>query len=145
MKIYFAAAMRGGRDNLATNQQIVACLAQDGHDVLTLHVTDNGFVQSEAELTDRDIYERDLRLLARADVVVAEATTPSLGTGFEIAEALRQGLPVLCLYRTDLVTRLSPLIAGNPNPRFTLAGYTADGWRKPLDRFLQNHTTADVV
>lgn len=136
MNIYFAAAMRGGRDNLKTNQQIVAYLARHGHDVLTLHVTADDFPGGEDELNDRQIYERDMRLLAQADVLVAEATTPSLGTGFEIAEALRHGTPVLCLYRTDVVTRLSPLISGNPNPRFTLAGYTADGWHQPLDRFL---------
>lgn len=142
MRIYFAAAMRGGRDNLATNQQIVAYLAQLGHDVLTLQVTHDDVVTREDELTDRQIYERDLKLLSQADALIAEATTPSLGTGFEIAEALRQGLPVVCLYRTDVVARLSPLIAGNPDPRFTLVGYTKDGWRQPLERFLRSHATS---
>ncbi|MDD5110679.1 MAG: nucleoside 2-deoxyribosyltransferase [Patescibacteria group bacterium] len=137
MKIYFAAAMRGGRDNLKTNQQIVAYLSKLGHEILTLHVTNDDFVQSESEFSDRQIHDRDMRMLAQANALVAEATTPSLGTGYEIAEALRQNIPVLCLYRTDMVPRLSPLIAGNPNPLFTVVGYTSDRWQPVLDTFLQ--------
>lgn len=63
MKIYFAAAMRGGRDNLKTNQQIVAYLAHLGHETLTLHVTDDDFTGGEADLTDEKIYQRDMQLL----------------------------------------------------------------------------------
>jgi len=137
MKIYFAAAMRGGRDNLKTNQQIVAYLSQLGHEIMTLHVTNDDFVQRESEFSDRQIHDRDLRLLAQADAIVAEATTPSLGTGYEIAEALRRDIPVLCLYRTDMVPRLSPLIAGNPSPLITVVGYTSDRWQPILDTFLQ--------
>ena len=138
MNIYFAAAMRGGRDNLATNQQIAAYLARLGHDVLTLHVTNHDFERSEAELTDRQIFARDLKLLAQADVVVAEATTPSLGTGYEIADALHRGIPVLCLHRTDTAQPFSALIAGIPHPQYHCAGYAGDGWRAELEKFLHD-------
>lgn len=136
MKIYFAAAMRGGRDNLATNQQIVAHLSRLGHDVLTLHVTNGNFEQGEAGLTDRQIYERDLRLLGQADAVVAEATTPSLGTGYEIAEALYRNIPVLCLHRSDTAQPFSALIAGIPHPRYRCVSYSGNAWRQVLESFL---------
>ena len=143
VRVYFAAAMRGGRDNLKTNQQIVAYLSQLGHEVLTLHVTDNGYEQREAELSDRRIYERDMALLGRAEVVVAEATTPSLGTGYEIAEALRQNIPVLCLHRTDTALPFSALIAGISHPRYYCVSYTGDTWQQALKNFLShNHGEA---
>lgn len=136
MKIYFAAAMRGGRDNLKTNQQIVAYLAHLGHEALTLHVTDDDFTGSEADLTDEKIYQRDMQLLAQADTVIAEATTPSLGTGYEIAEALRLNIPVLCLHRSDTAQPFSALIAGIRHPRYQCMHYTEDNWRHPLNQFL---------
>ncbi|MDO8560540.1 MAG: nucleoside 2-deoxyribosyltransferase [bacterium] len=137
MKIYFAAAMRGGRDNLKTNQQIVAHLVRLGHEVLTLHVTAEDILVREEERTDRQIFDRDMRLLAQADALVAETTTPSLGTGYEIAVALQQKIPVLCMYRRDLVPRLSPLIAGNSAAYFQAVGYVDDGWRPIVEGFLQ--------
>lgn len=142
MRIYFAAAMRGGRGNLATNQQIAAYLAKRGHDVLTLHVTDDTFTQREADLTDREIYERDMKLLQQAEVVIAEATTPSLGVGYEIAAALHQGSPVLCLHRRDTNQPFSAMIAGITDPNFQLAPYTGDGWRRITAAFLNRQLSA---
>lgn len=136
MKIYFAAAMRGGRDNLTTNQQIVAHLARLGHEVLTMHVTQENFADQETEMTDRRIYDRDLALLAQAEAVIAEATTPSLGTGFEIAAALQRNIPVLCLHRTDTAQPFSALIAGIPHPRYRCEQYLGDGWKMTLENFL---------
>lgn len=141
MKIYFAAAMRGGRDNLKTNQQIVAHLAHLGHDALTLHVTDDDFAGGEAEMNDKKIYQRDMQLLAQAEAMIAEATTPSLGTGYEIAEALRQNIPVLCLHRTDTAQPFSALIAGIQHSRYRCTSYTNDGWKKPVEDFLRQQST----
>jgi len=136
VRVYFAAAMRGGRDNLKTNQQIVAHLAQLGHEVLTPYVTQDNFANAEAELTNRHIDQRDMALLSQADVVVAETTTPSLGTGYEIAAALQRGISVLCLHRADTPQPFSALIAGISHSKFTLASYMENGWRQAIEKFL---------
>lgn len=136
MKIYFAAAMRGGRDNLATNQQMVAYLSSLNHEILNLKVTDEDFDAAETGMTDRQIYDRDMQLLQHADVLIAEATTPSLGTGYEIAEALHRGIPVLCLHRSDTAQPFSALIAAIPHPSYRCISYRGDGWRNHIDEFL---------
>ena len=45
-------------------------------------------------MTPRQVYERDMAWLAECEAVVAEVTTPSLGVGYEIAEALHLRKPV---------------------------------------------------
>ena len=65
--------------------------------VLTEHIgsTDPG---GEGETTSKneEIYNRDIKWLQSADIVVAEVTTPSLGVGYELGIAEKLNIPVLC-------------------------------------------------
>ena len=113
MKIYFAGSIRGGRDDAALYQLIIAQLAAYG-EVLTEHVGGDGLTPAgEQEMSDRAIYERDMTWLMEADVVVAEVSMPSHGVGYEIASAEAAGKPVLCLYRPQPDRRLSAMLGGN--------------------------------
>lgn len=109
MKIYFAGSIRGGRDDAAIYLELVDELARHG-EVLTEHVAMVG----EEDLSDDEIFARDLAWLATCDVVVAEVTTPSLGVGWEIGVAQERGIPVLCLFRPGEGRRLSAMLTGNP-------------------------------
>ena len=112
-RIYFAGAIRGGRDDQALYLEIVEQLKKYGR-VLTEHIGDAQLdAQGESALTDRAIYERDLAWLKSADYLVAEVTTPSLGVGYEIGKAAEWGTPVLCLFRPDQGRALSAMIAGS--------------------------------
>lgn len=112
-KIYFAGSIRGGRDDIPVYRGIVDHLRERG-DVFTEHVADDALTESgEAGMTDRQICERDLEWIGKADVVVAEVTTPSLGVGYEIAKAEVLGKPVLCLFRENTGRLLSAMIAGS--------------------------------
>jgi hypothetical protein len=59
----------------------------------------------------------DLDALNKADAIIAEVTSPSLGVGYEIAEAKNLKKPVLALYRPQSDRRLSAMVAGDPNVR----------------------------
>jgi nucleoside 2-deoxyribosyltransferase len=80
--------------------------------VLTEHIGDvlNG---NEVNVTDEEIFLRDVAWLREADVLVAEVTAPSLGVGYEIGVAEALGKPVLCLHRNRQGRRLSAMLAGN--------------------------------
>jgi nucleoside 2-deoxyribosyltransferase len=113
VRIYFAGSIRGGRDDARLYQRLVATLGQYGQ-VLTEHVA---ATDATGELlSDREIHDRDLGWLRSADVVVAEATVPSLGVGYEIAQALALRKPVLVLFRPSAhpAARLSAMVAGAP-------------------------------
>lgn len=120
-KIYFAGSIRGGREDIALYAALIARLRERA-EVLTEFIGESTLEDMEAAtMTDEDIYERDMALLRRADAVVAECSTPSLGVGYELGSADALGLPVYILYRPGESRRLSAMIGGNS--RFTLLPY----------------------
>ncbi len=113
MKIYFAGSIRGGRDDAQLYMDIIEKLSFYGV-VLTEHIGDKKISSyGQVHMTDEEIYKKDTDWIKEADIVVAEATTASLGVGYEIgfAEALHK--PILILYREIEGKRLSAMIAGN--------------------------------
>ena len=115
MKIYFAGAIRGGRDDKELYLKIIDYLKRYGK-VLTEHVGDQSInTLGENNNKDNFIYKRDIGWLKECDFVIAEVTTPSLGVGYEIGRAIQFNKKVICLYRDIQDKRLSAMIAGNKN------------------------------
>ena len=112
MNIYFAGSIKGGRDDRAIYSEIIQELKTYGT-VLTEHVgfdsiTDKG----ETQISQEEVFIRDLEMLNKADVIVAEVTQKSLGVGYEIGRAEAMDKPILALYRGQK-SELSAMIAGN--------------------------------
>ena len=112
MKIYFAASIRGGREDWTSYLEIVRQLREYGQ-VLTEHVGDVELSAAGEDIGDGKIHDRDLSWLKDSDCLVAEVTTPSLGVGYEIGKATEWGKPVLCLYRPAEGRSLSAMISGS--------------------------------
>ena len=94
--IYFAGAIRGGREDAVLYQELIRFLGGFGHGP-----------------DDRSIHDRDMAWLDKAEAVVAEVTVPSLGVGYEIGWAAAIGKPVFALYRPRPGRYLSAMIAGS--------------------------------
>ncbi len=113
MKIYFAGAIRGGRDDANIYKEIIKYLKRKGK-VLTEHVGDQNLdSKGEKEGTDIAIYKRDIKWLQSASAIIAEVTTPSLGVGYELGIAEKLNKPILCLYKPQKGKRISAMIKGN--------------------------------
>ena len=114
MKIYFAASIRGGRKDQNKYNELIRFISSKV-EVLTEHVGDSSLEQTgEQNLSDKEIYQRDLEWLESADAVIAEVTNPSLGVGYELGIAEKLGKPVLCLFDDGNHNRnLSAMISGN--------------------------------
>ena len=113
VRIYFAGAIRGGREQAAVYMEIIKHLQDVGH-VFTEHIGDEEKLQrEEREISDREIHDRDISWLKDSDVLVAEVTVPSLGVGYEIARAIEMRKQVLCLFNVNAGHRLSAMIAGS--------------------------------
>ena len=111
MKIYFAASIRGGRDDISIYAKLIAFLKQDNQ-VLTEHIGDPNLTsEGQKQLTDTEIRNQDIAWLKEADLVIAETSNPSLGVGYELAYAEKIGKPVIILHNPDK-TRLSAMING---------------------------------
>lgn len=141
-KIYFAGAIRGGREDVEIYKGIIAYLCQKW-EVLTEHVGDSKIHSSwETSRTEDEIYNRDINWLTSADFVVAEVSTPSLWVGFEIAKSVEHGKKTLCLYRTQDGKRLSAMIKGCPDV-CTKEYVTLDDVKMIIDDFLENKLDID--
>ena len=137
MKIYFAGSIRGGREDRDRYCSLIKHLSQYGK-VLSEHVGELSLsTTGEKEEDDAFIHRRDMEWLLAADAMVAEVSTPSLGVGYEIARALENRKPVLCLYRQGAPKKLSAMIAGSPG--LTVVHYsTLQEAIDAIDVFLQN-------
>lgn len=111
MNIYFSCSITGGRKDQLDYHAIVQYLLALGHEVPTAHLASFDLEKLESGIDPREIYERDINWVRACDVLIAEVSTPSHGVGYEIAEAVNKGKPVLCLYKTG--ARVSKIITGN--------------------------------
>ncbi|MHB9302466.1 nucleoside 2-deoxyribosyltransferase [Thermofilum pendens] len=123
VKVYLAAPMRGDRSALANVKKLLQALEERGYVVLTKHVADD-VLDVEKGMTPREVFERDIRLLEEADVLVAEVSYPSLGVGFEIAYFLLRGKPVIALALRERLESVSAMIRGITWENFRLVAYS---------------------
>jgi hypothetical protein len=141
-KIYFAASIRGGRDDVDLYIELIKYLGEYG-DVLTEYIGDKKLtLLGENVLTDKKIHNRDMNWLSQSKYIVAEVTTASLGVGYEIGRIVERNLwipekdrkRILCLYRHQINKRLSAMIAGSKG--LTSVEYeTLDEAKKAIDTF----------
>jgi len=116
MKIYFAGSIRAGRGDQDAYSKIIEYLKKYGQ-VLTEHIGDGNLTDlGEKNISEQEIYERDLSWLREADVFIAEISTPSLGVGYEIAKAEEWGKRILCLCRKpENGKKISAMMTGDKN------------------------------
>lgn len=112
-KIYFAASIRGGQNDREIYALLIKELQRYGT-VLTEHIVAATTTHLGSSGNVKDIYTQDMQWLSESNVVVLEVTQPSLGVGYELAQAEIQDKKILCLYRPQPGKDLSAMVAGNP-------------------------------
>ena len=127
MNIYLACTVRGSRGAITALRALADALEQGGHAVLTRHLLQDDVDVAESTLSDRQVYERDMRWLTSADVLIADASGSSYGVGFEVGYLLgrseTEGQRVLLLYDISRHGVVSRLVSGNSHPNCTTYGY----------------------
>lgn len=115
MKIYFAGSIRGGRDDQDLYFSIIEILKNYGQ-VLSEHVGNKELSSyGQTEMTDEEIYTKDVNWIKEADIIVAEVTTPSLGVGYELGFSEALDKKIILLFRNQDGKRLSAMLSGNKN------------------------------
>ena len=87
-----AGAWQGGK--------ICQRLQQLGHELLTTHLLADDVDRAEAELTEEQVYRRDLDWLSSCDVLVAEASRSSYAVGFEVGHSIGRSPAYRLAFRT---------------------------------------------
>lgn len=114
MKVYFGASFSLDRSMLPVYDEVVQNLKKLGHDVISEHVT-NPLTPVGDGLSPKELFDRESKLIANADCMVADVTLPSWGTAFLMEHALSQGKQVLALFYKEAATPLPFMIAGHPD------------------------------
>jgi len=152
MKVFYGAAIQGSKNRKErshVHEFIINSIKKQGFEVYTEHTTGRSYGEAIEKLEksigklpkddlNRGIYVRNKMIEGiESDIKAAvfEVSTPSLGTGVEIAHTYlrpRMGLkeiPILLLYEKDYwPNKLSTMIRGisiEKLPNFTLRDYTS--------------------
>jgi 2'-deoxynucleoside 5'-phosphate N-hydrolase len=143
MRIYLACTVRGERSGVLAGRAICQRLQQLGHEVLTTHLLAEDVESAEAQLTEQQVYRRDIDWLSRCDLLVAEASGSSYGVGFEVgyltARARETGQRVLLVYDAARRHAVSRLISGNCDEVCTTFAYDSI---EDLTGFIDRHAGA---
>lgn len=115
MKIYFSGSIRGGRDHAEFYDFTIQEIKKFG-EVNSEFVGDKTLTSyGSLNMTNEEIYSRDIAMINDSDIVIADVTVPSLGVGYEIAYAEKINKKIYCLYHQVEDKMVSAMIAGNPN------------------------------
>ena len=135
-KVYFAGSIRGGRDDAQLYTDLISYIKTKNAIVLTEHIGDANLLKNEKNLTDKEIYLRDIDWKKESDLIIAECTRPSLGVGYELAFAEKLQKPVNVLFRNK-ECHLSAMISGDEY--FKVFSYeTKEEAFKIIDQILNN-------
>jgi nucleoside 2-deoxyribosyltransferase len=121
VNIYFACSITGGRQDETKYQIIIDALLTDRHTIPTAHLSEQDVVELEALVDPEEVYVRDTSWIDASEALIAEVSTPSHGVGYEIAYALHQGKPVLCIYEQG--KPISKMLSGNTHPNICVKSY----------------------
>ncbi len=139
IKVYFTAATSYDGELHEHYAKIVDYLKKNQlHIVSGLQIIDKKKLEEDKKLTRQEIYDRERKLIAESDIVVAEVSKPSLGVGTEIVYALTSNKPVLALVYQDLEDKISPMIAGNPSDNLFLEHYNLERLPYIIGNFVEH-------
>jgi hypothetical protein len=116
--VYFVCSIAGGRDYAFVYKDLMEVIKNSDVKVKGEVFADPNLEASlgtDPGSSPSEIWERDNVWLNEADAVIAEATQPSLGVGYQIARAEALGKPILVLFYKKYTERFSWMISGSPN------------------------------
>lgn len=135
MKVYFGASISLDRSLLPVYKKIVKELKNQKHTVLSEYVIDPN-LKTGGGLTAEKLFERETTTIEKADIVVAEVTSPSWGTAFLIEHALEKNIPVIALFYKETEQPLPMMIAGHPE--LYVEHYDEDNMKTTLEKSLDH-------
>jgi len=133
--IFFAGSSSVLGHKQALYNEIITQIQTLGYDVLDSWIVDL-LNDKEGCASREQVLERQQKLLRQADYMVVECTSPSLGIGYLMYQAIHERTPILCLYDASLGNdELSDMIIGNHSTLITLIGYEPTNVGDPIKAY----------
>lgn len=135
MKVFFTSTTRGQKEFGLYYQQIYKELEALGYDHLDDDVVKTNFTEflENIEKEDRNGYKEYFNkkndAIMKADICVFEVSYPTLGLGFVVERALKQGKPTIVLYYKD---NIPYTLIGVEDEKLLIKNYTEKTLKKVL-------------
>lgn len=145
MKIYFATAVIGDRSNIEDARAIADLLEKKGHEILTKHLFRDDAFKADGIITPQEVFERDVRWLEEADVILIDATGSGFGIGFEAGFVLgKMNKPVFLFYNKKYSERISRMARGLTHERATVFAYSGfEDLKEFVEKNFDSHAAFD--
>lgn len=134
MKIYCSGPISGDTEYQNSYLEIINHLTSQSH--VAFSQLNKEFNQPE-DISDNEIYLRDINWINHSDLFIAEVSGSSTGVGYEISYTLHQtNIPILALAHTN-VKRVTAMLTGCDNKQLTLKRYSnIEKMKKHIDEFI---------
>ncbi len=139
IKVYFTASTSFNGQLRENYKKIINLLKKEKIQLLSGdQIVNLNLLKKDKRLPKEKIFNRQKKLIQKADVLVAEVSKPSLGVGTEITHALALKKPTLALVHKDFAEKLSPMLAGNTSEYLYIDYYDKNNLKFVLSKFLQH-------
>lgn len=139
MRVYFNASIAGKDKHIKEFEAITKTAEDLGCTVYKDHVLkrDASRVNNQTRLQHEKDFRKARERIQNSDVMIVEASYPSIGVGYTMTIALEMNKPILVLYKNDP----HGLLVGDPNRLLKLKKYDLKnkvGLKKAIYHFLEN-------
>lgn len=103
MHVYLVASQVNLSERIEQLRRLIKAIHNEGH-ILSRDWIEPAYATENSRKPTEwlSVYQESIDAIIRSDVVIAEANTPSLGVGYQIAVATQSKKPILILRHEDL-------------------------------------------
>jgi len=109
------------------------------NDFIQEAVSSNSFQYHTITKQNNQLYTKSLKLINKANFLIADTTYASITVGRQIEYALQKGIPVLCLINTDHATYISPSMFETEIGLQTFRSYKDKTLATVLSEYIRNY------
>jgi len=138
MKVFFTATTEA--NELQKNyKKILSLLKNHKLEIVSgKQISDRKLLEKDRDLDSGKIFNREKKLIEKANLVIAEVTAPSTAVGGQIVYALTKNIPVLALIYKENSDKITPMILGNPSDSLYTEHYDDENLDFVLRDFLKH-------
>lgn len=116
MKIYFTGST-SQESNKKRYKKIIDIIEKQGHkniNYIYFPTDSKKYKEAEKKLSGKNVYDYQTSLMNKADVLIADISTPSITVGYQIDYAINKKIPTIVIYKKSKDFRL-PVVLTHPH------------------------------
>lgn len=137
MNIYFACSSAEIEKHKETYLQVIRSIKELGHKI-SVDWLERSLEDGKSDQEWKEIIKKEgIRAIKRSDALIAEVSLPSSSVGYQVALAISDKRPVLCLYSADFGEKKPPkVIDANSSSLLRINKYSRSTLRQIVSKFL---------